>query len=266
MTEIKKGIDLASVVGIQKDTEDEYHGNSSYDGKALDNGTLDAGSGMKKWIQYGLPFLNSILTAFYALIFRLRFWYEFIFIATAIISVTYDTPMPTGFALLEILFWDSNKHLIHAVAHNWKEVVSTVFVGLLIAYLYLIVGLWTLPFSRDPASCSNMFQCTTNTFLQALSEYGISGFFESEFQVADNLVEALQDGSFWRFALEMSYTILVGQVILAVILAVIIDGMQTLRMGKIAASSDLNNRCFLCDLTSLRLEQAGENFMSVFVI
>lgn len=99
-------------------------------------------------------------------------------------------------------------------------------------------------------------------FLRAFSDFRISDFFEMEFEIADNLVQAVEDGSIWQFILEMSYNTLVSQIIFAVILAVIIDGMQTLRMGKIAAMSDLNNRCFVCDLTSLRLEQAGENFMS----
>ena len=63
-----------------------------------------------------------------------------------------------------------------------------------------------------------------------------------------------------RFAFEWLYSIILGQVMAAVIVAVLIDAMQELRFNRLAALDDLRTRCFVCDLKSVTLEQAGIDF------
>ena len=55
--------------------------------------------------------------------------------------------------------------------------------------------------------------------------------------------------------------ILFVQVMMAIIVAVLIDSMQELKFSGEAALQDLKMRCFVCDLSAVRMEQeAGLDF------
>ena len=103
--------------------------------------------------------LNFTCLGSYALIVRPRFWYEMCFVFSASIAVAYDTPAPTAYALLEIFLWESNKPFLHTIKTSAKQLVSTVLVGFLLVYLFLLVGLFTMPDLVDLSSCSTVFQC-----------------------------------------------------------------------------------------------------------
>ena len=132
--------------------------------------------------------------------------------------------------------------------------------GLLLSYLYLAVGLWAFPTTLDQDTCQNMFQCSIMMFHRTFSGFGVSDFFHLNFDVPSALVQATEDRSIWRFVFELSHMIVLGQVMVAAIFAVLLDGMQELRTEKVAALNDLSDRCFVCDLTSSCLEQAGITF------
>ena len=195
------------------------------------------------------------------LLWRPRFWYEVCLLLASMIAVGFNSPLPTGLSLIDMIFWEKNKVFLHAITHSAVEVASTVVVGLLFVYVYLILALWSLPLEIDTSTCSNLFQCTAFALQQTFSGCGsLLEIFHSPFASPHTAVVIAEDPSMWRFLFEISYQILVGQIIMAVIVAVLIDSMQELRFNKIAAANDLKNRCFLCDLSSLRLEQAGIDF------
>ena len=260
-TRIKDKTDLACALGLVNETEqdDESEGTRIwYDAKKPDSRSMTQQTGLSRWIEQSVrPFVRVASTCACALALRLRFWHEISFVITVGLAIYYQTPMPTAYVLLDILLWKSNKPVIFSIVHNLSELISTFILGILISYLYLLVGLWTFPESRNQDSCGNMFQCSVNMILRTYSLSGISDFFSSEFHVPNNVADAIADRSIWRFFFEFTYLIILGQCILAVVLAVIIDGMQALRIDRASAQSDLNNRCFVCDLTIFRLGQAG---------
>lgn len=95
----------------------------------------------------------------YALVARPRFWYEIGFVVSASIAVAYDTPAPTAYALLEIFFWESNRLFLRTVKTAAKELLSTVLVGFLLVYMFLLIGLFSMPDLLDLSTCSTVFQC-----------------------------------------------------------------------------------------------------------
>ena len=255
---IKEASDLACVMGL---VEESKNNRIPHLDTSQQNAVMDQTSGFDKWVKNRVrPLWDAASSRVFALGLRIRFWYEVGFVISAVLAIVYRTPMPTAFALLEFVASQSNQPIIHAIQHNSRELASCFILGLLITYVYLVVGLWTMSETRDNEKCINMFQCTVHMMLRAYSYSGLSDFFSTDFRIADNLAEAVEDGAGWRFFFEFSYLLIIGQCIVAVVLAVIIDGMQAVRLENQAAISDLNNRCFICDLTLFRLGQAGITF------
>jgi len=181
---------------------------------------------------------------------------------SAVCAVFYDTPTPTAYALLEIFFWESNKPFLHTIVLNFRELCSTVLVGFLAVYLLLLLGLYSMSNQVDLSSCSTIFQCVIfRLHLAFAPAASVSSFFKEQFDAPSRATAADTGSPFAaRFVFEIIYDLVVGHFVVGILLATLINGMHVLQRDKLAASNDLSNRCFVCDLTRLQLEQARIDF------
>ena len=192
---------------------------------------------------------------------HVRFWYESALVVGVVFALAYQSPIATFVSLMDMLLWQSNATFVHALRNSALQIAGMVAISLMIVYVHLIIAMWTLPQEIKLASCSSMYTCVMFVFHEAFSGGNVYDIFADKYAAASNVGIDWGDSSFWRFFYEFSYMILFGQVMMAVIVAVLIDSMQELRFSREAALQDLKMRCFVCDLSAVRLEQeAGLDF------
>jgi hypothetical protein len=85
--------------------------------------------------------------------------YEFFILVSATLAVVLQEPSLTLGPLFEICFWKGSKTVIDAVGFNLGKMIQTFVLGLLVVYLWSIMGIWMLSDIHEDEHCNNMLQC-----------------------------------------------------------------------------------------------------------
>lgn len=100
--------------------------------------------------------------------------YEICFLAFMTLAVVMDEPLLTCYALLEICFWKGSRTVIDAIYFNLSKMIQTVVLGFLVLYIWMIIGMFTLPSLHDEGYCTNLFQCFISYILKGMRDNGVT--------------------------------------------------------------------------------------------
>lgn len=147
-----------------------------------------------------------------------RVWYEFLMWVGAVLAVMVQEPTFTFVPLFEICFWKGSVPVIDAVRFNAGKMLQTFLLGLLVMYVWMLMGIWWLSGEHQPETCNNMLQCFWSYFYMSMREAGIRDIMEDA-QYAHTLGDfAVGEGNMLLRAIwDMIYQFLFLYVLIAII-------------------------------------------------
>ncbi|XP_074663089.1 inositol 1,4,5-trisphosphate-gated calcium channel ITPR3-like [Tubulanus polymorphus] len=148
--------------------------------------------------------------------------------------------------------------VIQAVTQNGKSLLWVAVLGLVVFYLYAIVGFALFRSTFDPGSsmyCDDLWQCTVTVI-----RFGLIG------DLFEIMVQNPKESSFERFGwivlYHVSFFIFITTIGLNIIFGIIVDTFSELRDLKWTAESDMRDTCFICSRNSYDFEHHGAGFES----
>jgi len=153
------------------------------------------------------------------------------------------------------------------VTVNYKQLLMTVVLGILIIYVYAVLGFFAvLEGEVHDENCDSVFHCFLYAVNQGLRAGG--GIGEAIGQVSYQNKEEFTK----RYFFDLFYFVIIIIVLLNIIFGIIIDTFADLRdqktlKGKIffliinlRVDYDEKNICFICNIDRTLFEKQGENF------
>ncbi|KAH9498188.1 hypothetical protein Btru_007916 [Bulinus truncatus] len=188
--------------------------------------------------------------------FSVTTFYYIVFLAMSV-GGTYSNGYFFAFHLLNIV--NNNQLLsgvIKAVTQNGKSLLWVGVLGLVVFYLYGMVGFALMRSMFNPGEylyCNTLWQCTITVI-----RYGLIG----------DLFEVMKPHSnektFEKFGIvvfyHVSFFIFITTIGLNIIFGIIVDTFSELRDLKWTAESDMRDTCFICSRNSYDFEHHGKGF------
>ncbi|CAD2220687.1 inositol 1,4,5-trisphosphate receptor, type 3 [Angomonas deanei] len=180
----------------------------------------------------------------------------------AILSVVVS-PLFAAFNLMLFIYKISTlRTFITAITMNGKQLMLTFLLGLIMVYLFSIVGFLLFPGSFDATvdesenpdlnHCATLLQCFTYIMSQGLRAGGGVGDVMQPWDFQDsNLLS--------RVTYEMTFYALVTVVFLNIMFGIIIDTFGQMRDEKREKEIDMHTVCFICGLDADVLEKVSSN-------
>jgi hypothetical protein len=132
-------------------------------------------------------------------------------------------------------------YVLRSVTVNYDQVLGTLFLGLLLVYLYAVVGYnafgWNVYAYGDSPDSGADWTTLSDSFWEHF-DFGLRG------------PPTFDDGydNKWKFVFSISYNILIILIMVAIITGIIIDTFGEMRAERNEISDDQNNNCFICSL------------------
>lgn len=146
--------------------------------------------------------------------------------------------------------------VIKAVTLNGKSLVWVGVLGMVVFYLYGIIGFALMRSMFDPDEylyCASLWQCTVTVV-----RYGLIG------DLFESIKAHKEEASFAKFGLvvlfHVSFFIFITTIGLNIIFGIIVDTFSELRDLKWTAESDMRDTCFICSRNSYDFEHHGKGF------
>ncbi|XP_055955374.1 inositol 1,4,5-trisphosphate receptor type 1 [Patella vulgata] len=146
--------------------------------------------------------------------------------------------------------------VIKAVTQNGKSLLWVAVLGLVVFYLYGIIGFALMRSMFDPNEylyCNTLWQCTITVI-----RYGLIGDLFEVMNPHDN------EKTFEKFGFvviyHVSFFIFITTIGLNIIFGIIVDTFSELRDLKWTAESDMRDTCFICSRNSYDFEHHGKGF------
>ncbi|XP_055891550.1 inositol 1,4,5-trisphosphate receptor type 1-like isoform X4 [Biomphalaria glabrata] len=188
--------------------------------------------------------------------FSVTTFYYMAFLALSV-GGTYSNGYFFAFHLLNIV--NNNQLLsgvIKAVTQNGKSLLWVGVLGLVVFYLYGMIGFALMRSMFNPGEylyCNTLWQCTITVI-----RYGLIG----------DLFEVMKPHSnektFEKFGIvvfyHVSFFIFITTIGLNIIFGIIVDTFSELRDLKWTAESDMRDTCFICSRNSYDFEHHGKGF------
>ncbi|PVD20342.1 hypothetical protein C0Q70_18496 [Pomacea canaliculata] len=188
--------------------------------------------------------------------FSFTTFYYMMFLALSIIGTFFNAHF-FAFHMLNIV--NNNQLLsgvIKAVTQNGKSLLWVAVLGLVVFYLYGIIGFALMRSMFDPNDflyCSSLWQCTITVI-----RYGLIGDLFEVMKPHDN------EKTFEKFGIvvlyHVSFFIFISTIGLNIIFGIIVDTFSELRDLKWTAESDMRDTCFICSRNSYDFEHHGKGF------
>ncbi|XP_071092410.1 inositol 1,4,5-trisphosphate-gated calcium channel ITPR3-like isoform X4 [Haliotis cracherodii] len=188
--------------------------------------------------------------------FSFTTFYYLAFLALSI-GGTFSNGYCFAFHLLNIV--NNNQLLsgvIKAVTHPAKSLVWVAILGLVVFYLYGIIGFALMRSMFNPDSnlyCDTLWQCTITVI-----RYGLIG------DLFEVLIPHDNEKTFQKFGFvviyHVSFFIFITTIGLNIIFGIIVDTFSELRDLKWTAESDMRDTCFICSRNSYDFEHHGKGF------
>ncbi|CAD8112241.1 unnamed protein product [Paramecium sonneborni] len=222
---------------------------------------------------YIYPFQITLLQAL-LIIKRMLFssytFYWFLLLIVNLLGLLYNK-LFYGFLLLDIIDHSQVlRNVIKSISLNYKQLLMTVLLGVLIMYLYSLIAYQSTDFkeqlkegnsasdesdSLDSTVCYSAFQCLIFVIHQGLRAGGGIGDVLVAPPTHSNLNYYSQ-----RVLYDVTFFILINIIWLNIIFGIIIDTFAQLRDQKNQKDFDSQNRCYICDLTRTVFEKEGISF------
>lgn len=188
--------------------------------------------------------------------FSFRTFYYMLFLGMSIAG-TFSNGYFFAFHLLNVV--NNNQLLagvIKAVTQNGYSLLWVAILGIIVIYIYALVGFALFRNSFNPEShlyCASLWQCTVTVI-----RYGLIG---DMFEILTQSAEENAFSYFWPIALyHLSFFIFITTIGLNIIFGIIVDTFSELRDLKWRAESDMKDTCFICSRNSYDFEHHGKGF------
>ena len=138
-------------------------------------------------------------------------------------------------------------NVLKSIYNSRIQLVFTLAFYLLLIYFYSLIFYYFYYDDMPPYSCDSVFQCLATVFANTS---------------VDNMYEILtqggndnRKGSFARFIVEISFTMILVWLIFQMVTGLIVDTFSTLRKETDDFENDLNNICYICGLEREEIEK-----------
>uniref|UniRef100_A0A7S0Z297 Inositol 1,4,5-trisphosphate receptor n=1 Tax=Hemiselmis tepida TaxID=464990 RepID=A0A7S0Z297_9CRYP len=187
--------------------------------------------------------------------------YEIFFLLFPVLAVGIPNPLLISFALFEICSWNGSRTVIDAVRFNFVKMTQTLLLGLLVMYIWMIVGFGSLREEHQDDSCRNLFSCFLAYVYSAIRGDGIMTLMD-DIQVPNNVIDAFEGGRFvlLRIIFDITHFFIFILILIAIITGIVIDSFSSLREENDNMAEDLRTKCFVCNLDKFPLDQNGVGF------
>ncbi|EKF26918.1 hypothetical protein MOQ_009372 [Trypanosoma cruzi marinkellei] len=144
---------------------------------------------------------------------------------------------------------------INAITQNGKQLLLTAFLGVVVLYLFAIVGYLLFPRQFDSSdgpdngNCVSLFRCFLFILWQGLRQGGGVGDIMQEESWSSSTL-------FPRVSYDLVFFALVNVVFLNIMFGLIIDTFGELRDAKREKELDMKSKCFVCGLEADEFEKA----------
>ena len=163
------------------------------------------------------------------------------------------SPFCFAFHLLDIITTSKDlQSVFTAVTKNGRSILATAFFGLIIVYIYAIIGYLYFSDSFAVTSlgsnyqmCNNLPICTVAALNEGLRAGDIGEFMNP--QDPQGLL------FYFQVAYQLSFWAIVITILLNVIFGIIIDTFGELRSDNLAKKDDMENICFICGVDRFQL-------------
>lgn len=188
-------------------------------------------------------------------------WYELGMLVSVIAACVIFEPSLTFWPLFEMCFWKGSRTAIDAISFNAGKLSQTFMLGIAAMYGWMLMGAWVLYDEHKEEYCVTMFQCFVSYFYEALRGNGLKDVLVPE-TFAHNIVDfTMEPGNMlFRSIWDMSFMFIFSYVLIAIINGIVIDAFTGLRKDTEDAETELQARCFVCDLARTKLDNLGGGF------
>lgn len=186
------------------------------------------------------------------------------YIVCSVVGFFYS-PIFYCFHLLDIIHrFPMLQNVILSVSTNFRQLVLTFLLGVIMIYVFTIVGyrfLFADWYSGDVGDegenmCTSLFQCFLWTFDFGLRNGGgISESLRIMSYESEN-----RDRYYVRFIFDVLFFSLINVIFLNIIFGTIIDTFAELRDGKKQMYEDIKNKCFICGLDRAIFDKNADGF------
>ncbi|KAJ1490157.1 hypothetical protein T484DRAFT_1778032, partial [Baffinella frigidus] len=188
-------------------------------------------------------------------------WYEALLFLSVLVAFVVNEPSIALWPLFEMCSWKGSKTVIDAIKFNAGKMIQTFLLGLLVMYVWLVVGIWTLQKHHAEEYCSNMFQCFFAYLFNSMRGEGLRDVMVDAVFWGNLADMAWQEGNMlFRVLWDMAFQFVFLYILIAIITGIVIDAFSGLRDEKEAADQDLQTKCFVCNLDRFTLDQKGQGF------
>eukprot|EP00698_Gefionella_okellyi_P020171 TRINITY_DN6305_c0_g1_i1.p1 TRINITY_DN6305_c0_g1~~TRINITY_DN6305_c0_g1_i1.p1 ORF type:complete len:2627 (-),score=633.27 TRINITY_DN6305_c0_g1_i1:3269-11149(-) len=154
-----------------------------------------------------------------------------------------------SFHMLELLISTPARPVLinvtRAVTKNWKSLVLTLLLGVIIIYIFSIIG---FAYYSAQLSCGNIVQC----FLSMVAQFPSSG---------DVLRQNLT-GNVGGMIFQLVFYFLVIVILLNMLFGIIVDTFAQIRNERDLQEMTLKSKCFICDVPALVYDREANGFVA----
>ena len=187
--------------------------------------------------------------------FGLTDWHLLFFTFMFVAATLGLTTSPYWFCvpLLEIVnSSDDLHHVVKAVTTNGSSIIATALFGVVIVWMYAILGHATMPEAfvdeDDNEMCTTLALCWINALNEGLRGGDIGSIMEPAIMHEDLFQYA------YFVVYQLSFFAIVITVLLNVIFGIIVDTFAELRSAHAAKKDNMENFCFVCGLDRLSFD------------
>lgn len=243
------------VVGFPITLYEEYKQKQRYqDGEAKLNATMNEVYRGLTWKEQASSFFTS---------FRIQL--RVFFLLVALLSVV-ASPYFAAFNLMLVIYKiDTLCTFIVAITMNGKQLLLTAFLGLIMIYLFSILGFLLFPSEFNPdadasdggqssseSNCETLLHCFVYIFSQGLrAGGGVADVMQPWTWESKDLVPRIQ--------YDIGFYVLMNVVFLNIMFGIIIDTFGQMRDEKREKETDMHSKCFICGVSSDTLEKLRPN-------
>jgi hypothetical protein len=204
--------------------------------------------------------LKFILLSIYFFSTDGMLFFCFMCLATAILGITVS-PFWFAFHLLDITTKSKDlQNVFKAVTQNGRSILATALFGVIIVYIYAIIGYIYLSDSfavgdypdDDIPLCTNLPVCWVGALNEGLRGGDVGAFMDPR--------DPQDPYFFLQVAYQLSFWAIVITILLNVIFGIIIDTFGELRGDNLAKKEHMENTCFISGVDRFTLDTKGRGF------
>jgi len=193
-----------------------------------------------------------------------RFIYMLFYLTTSILGFTVSE-ITYSFHLLDIVNrFDTLRNVIRSVTYNLRQLMLTGLLGLIMIYIYSIIGynfIDNMYYDSDVSAhgertCTSMLQCYLYTLNNGLKNGGGIG----DALLKPSYAEGYKTTYYFRLFFDLTFFIIINIVFLNIIFGIIIDTFAELRDEKKGIDDDMQNKCYICNIDRYTFDKSGAGF------